>query len=114
MRSKLQSRTSKGWPLVISCCRAEAEMRVLYISPFSACPAVVAITPKDYSLADSVNARTDSQCSSAGELGIARARNTVAVMPLAMISAMPSQPINGSWSPKMVRLKMAANTMPEY
>ena len=41
-------------------CRAVAEMRVLYISPFSARPAVVAITPKNYSPPRGVQPLTDS------------------------------------------------------
>ena len=38
------------------------------------------------------------QCSSAGVSGAARARSTVATMPLPTISTMPSHPIGGIWS----------------
>jgi hypothetical protein len=45
-----------------------------------------------------------AQWSSAGALGMARARSTVTVMPLKMISAMPSQPIQLSSPPNKDRL----------
>ena len=39
-----------------------------------------------------------AQCSSAGESGTARVRNTVEATPLAMIKPMPSQPMVGNCS----------------
>lgn len=44
------------------------------------------------------------QCSSAGVPGAACVRSTVAAMPLAMMSAMPSQPISGMASPNSTTL----------
>ena len=44
------------------------------------------------------------QCSSGGGLAMVLARSMVAVMPLAMMRAMPSQPTSGSWSSKITML----------
>ena len=81
--SKLQSNTISGWPLAIRACNWGTEIKVVYMG---------------------VLAFLVCQCSSAGVLGRARVRSTVAATPLATISAMPTQPISGIWSSNNTRL----------